>query len=544
MGRFKWLSTFAMRLFYANELLSSIVEYGGDLQRAQFEGSLHSDVTAFVDGVGPLSGYDMAWDYMTTSDHESIVTTEDAVRIHTPLNPWLVRPPQVYRGTPKTLRRSDWPQYANLIYENPSTFAPTFKAILQTHAPTFLRASKTIMYNATMALPKDQLVFEAIQSFRVQRQNRTETHALTLVLNYHPGDPRPHSFYMATDPGFWDMGASSNLREQCTRIQSACVGENQQYAHHADCMARLGTLPRWNEKCVEHLMGNSTACRDKHLAIAERGGVYAEVHCPHVSMGGGGKCRDSQCDEAVLGPLRAAANPIHWDVVDRVHDFQSKTCPLEACINGDVPKDPVVTWRRLLAPFKASIAFSPAQAAVLRQDDVDVHLLLIGKVLHRRRFVDCVREERRPASVRVLAAMHHALHQMFGRKGAWRKVGLDEPVDETTLSDMETLAQRYDSLSPVAFQIDFAREDVRIHRETALRMRDPCYNEFVPKHYAMDAKTLCNRPGCEIDWDRYVAALNASYECTHKSKLTVVGSLAKGLERQIKVPSARFGDEC
>lgn len=71
-------------------------------------------------------------------------------------------------------------------------------------------------------------------------------------------------------------------------IMRACTGANQVYASVEACKAYLSSVP--NEAMTAPFgFGNSIACRDWHLNLARND---PEMHCSHVSPGGGDKCCD------------------------------------------------------------------------------------------------------------------------------------------------------------------------------------------------------------------------------------------------------------
>lgn len=75
-------------------------------------------------------------------------------------------------------------------------------------------------------------------------------------------------------------------------IQQVCTGANQVYNSVADCVNFLSTLPLEDETQFFGT-GNTLGCRDWHLGMAR---VDPAMHCPHVSVNGGGKCcNPGQC---------------------------------------------------------------------------------------------------------------------------------------------------------------------------------------------------------------------------------------------------------
>lgn len=74
----------------------------------------------------------------------------------------------------------------------------------------------------------------------------------------------------------------------CARIGERCSGENAAWPSVEDCVAALTALPPSRFEA-----GNNVACRQFHSSLTA---FRPEVHCPHVSREGGGKCIDRPFD--------------------------------------------------------------------------------------------------------------------------------------------------------------------------------------------------------------------------------------------------------
>ena len=86
----------------------------------------------------------------------------------------------------------------------------------------------------------------------------------------------------------------------CATVQTACTGEEAQYATEAACMDYCATWAQLPVGTAGDTEGNTIGCRTYHAGVAESSGDTA-LHCPHAGPSGGGVCGawcDNYCDLA------------------------------------------------------------------------------------------------------------------------------------------------------------------------------------------------------------------------------------------------------
>lgn len=83
------------------------------------------------------------------------------------------------------------------------------------------------------------------------------------------------------------------IQTQCGAIQIFCTGSNQVYNSTEECIGFMSSIPFGT---YDQARSNSVVCRSIHLGLAY---FRPDVHCPHVSPGGGEKCIELPADNAL-----------------------------------------------------------------------------------------------------------------------------------------------------------------------------------------------------------------------------------------------------
>jgi hypothetical protein len=95
------------------------------------------------------------------------------------------------------------------------------------------------------------------------------------------------------EPLLLGLASRDNDLQLCTEIQEYCVDANKVYDSVLDCVKFFATLPEIAcDDRSEFFLGSSKACRYVHHIMAR---LDPDVHCPHVSKTGGGKCVNENC---------------------------------------------------------------------------------------------------------------------------------------------------------------------------------------------------------------------------------------------------------
>ncbi len=83
--------------------------------------------------------------------------------------------------------------------------------------------------------------------------------------------------------------------EYCALIQSACTGDNAQYADEAVCLTYCTTQAQLVAGAAADVDGNTIGCRTYHAGVASLSDENAAVHCAHAGPSGGDVC-GTWCD--------------------------------------------------------------------------------------------------------------------------------------------------------------------------------------------------------------------------------------------------------
>jgi hypothetical protein len=81
-----------------------------------------------------------------------------------------------------------------------------------------------------------------------------------------------------------DAAGALSCAAYCARMDSACVGANEQYGSTADCLA---TCAAWQTGSQGEMTNNTLGCRTYHAGAAI---ANANTHCRHAGPGGDGQC--------------------------------------------------------------------------------------------------------------------------------------------------------------------------------------------------------------------------------------------------------------
>lgn len=85
-----------------------------------------------------------------------------------------------------------------------------------------------------------------------------------------------------------EVGRAPFIEDLCGGITNICTGPNAVYSDFNDCRNFMNSI---DFGTYDRAASNSVICRSVHLSLA---GFRPDIHCPHVSRGGGGKCIDTE----------------------------------------------------------------------------------------------------------------------------------------------------------------------------------------------------------------------------------------------------------
>ncbi len=92
----------------------------------------------------------------------------------------------------------------------------------------------------------------------------------------------------------WHVPVAPQFRQSiCSNAAKYCKGNNTAYASRAACQASLLTKPMGQGDDVNQ---DTLVCRALHNTLVP---IAPEIHCAHISAGGGGKCTEHTYEEMI-----------------------------------------------------------------------------------------------------------------------------------------------------------------------------------------------------------------------------------------------------
>lgn len=105
-------------------------------------------------------------------------------------------------------------------------------------------------------------------------------------------------------PGVTIPARAAFVQGICQQINLFCTGANQVYDSVQDCVNFMNTIPYGS---FDRANSNTFTCRIVHTGLIPR---FPDMHCPHVSRGGGGKCIDFPAVSYYRSPVESTLDAL------------------------------------------------------------------------------------------------------------------------------------------------------------------------------------------------------------------------------------------